>query len=94
MDFLKELLAAGPCPKAEVLRRALHAGISTRTLERAKIQLGVESKPTVSEGRKRWSWSFSASAADEAFIPNEPFTEETARQVEAAWRTDAAPAPG
>src|SRR6202007_2202205 len=72
VDLLREVLAAGPCPPAEVLRRALHAGISLRTLERAKGLLGVDSERTSKDGRSYWSWSLSASAGNEAFTPDEP----------------------
>jgi hypothetical protein len=93
VDLLRGLLAAGPCPQAEVLRRAQHAGIGERTLDRAKGLLGVESRRTVSDGRSCWAWSLPAGAGAEVFIPDEPFTEETARQVEEVWRTEEAATP-
>ena len=94
VDLLRELLAAGPCPQTEALRRALQAGISPRTLERAKELLRVQSERTSNDGRSFWSWSLRAGADADAFIPDEPFTEETARSIEEVWRTEEAPASG
>jgi hypothetical protein len=94
VDLLREVLAAGPCPQAEVLRQALHAGISPRTLERAKGLLVVESERTAKDGRSCWSWSFSAGTAAEAFTPDKRFTEAMARQVEKVWRTEEPSAAG
>jgi hypothetical protein len=86
--FLEEALAPGPCPHAELLRRARRLGLTPRTLERAKALLGVVSEQTSSGGRNYWSWSLPAGAADEAFAPDEPFTAETARRLEEVWRTE------
>jgi AAA domain len=91
--FLEEALAGGPCPHAEVLRRARRLGLTPRTLDRAKALLGVVSEQTSSAGRNHWSWSLPASAADEAFTPDEPFTAETARRLEEVWRTEEPPPP-
>lgn len=40
-DFLREILAAGPLPSAKVEQEATRAGISKRTLMRAREELGV-----------------------------------------------------
>lgn len=40
--FLRHALAAGPRPAAELERRAIAQGISSRTLDRARKQLGVQ----------------------------------------------------
>lgn len=44
-EFLQEILSAGPVDTSEVLRLAREAGISERTLTRARSDLGVQSKP-------------------------------------------------
>lgn len=41
VEFLREMLKAGPVPLAEVNRRAHEAGVTERTLERARKALGV-----------------------------------------------------
>ena len=55
-DFLETELANGPVPSGEVLGEARAAGISKSTLDRAKRELGVESRKVgdVSEGH--WEW--------------------------------------
>lgn len=52
-DFLDELLAGGPVPATEVYRRADEAGLARRTLLRAKVELGVDSRKV---GRGEWVW--------------------------------------
>jgi hypothetical protein len=59
-DFLREVLAAGPVPAAEVQAEAKDAGISTRTLDRARRAIGVESKREGEPGKRgggTWRWS-------------------------------------
>jgi len=59
-DFLREVLAAGPVPAAEVQAEAKDAGISTRTLDRARREIGVESKREGEPGKRgggTWRWS-------------------------------------
>jgi hypothetical protein len=41
-ELLADLLADGPLPATEVSRRAVEAGVSARTLKRAREDLGVE----------------------------------------------------
>ena len=43
-DFLLERLADGPLPSEEVIKAAQDVGISKRTLERARKELGVTSR--------------------------------------------------
>lgn len=43
-DFLREVLSTGAEPSKEVQRQAREAGISQRTLERAKASLGIRAK--------------------------------------------------
>ena len=57
-DFIREALASGPRPSAELLREAEDAGIRGRTLWRAKRKLGIKARK---EGRpgatgQRWMW--------------------------------------
>ena len=53
VGFLREALDDGPRPCREVQREARGAGISERTLDRAKIALGVKSGK---EGSGPWLW--------------------------------------
>lgn len=55
-DFLQAVLADGPKPSGEVYSEANGAGISKRTLERAKNALGVESSKQGLGGG--WAWKF------------------------------------
>lgn len=53
-EFLREQLAAGPKPAKQLTKEATEAGISVRTLKRAKAALGVRSKKiSLFDG---WSW--------------------------------------
>jgi hypothetical protein len=52
MEFLQGRLAHGACRRQELVLQAAKAGISFRTLERAKAQLGVLSKQGREVGRK------------------------------------------
>ena len=55
VDFLREFLANGEASAKDVYRAAKDAGISDRTLERAKSIIGVDSKrPGVKGGRVAW----------------------------------------
>jgi putative DNA primase/helicase len=54
MDFLRDALAAGPRPAPELKKAAAAACISWRTVERAKVELGVTSaKSGLQSG---WMW--------------------------------------
>ncbi len=55
-DFLSDLLRHQPMTAEEVYDQARAAGISERTIQRAKGQLGVVILPPSGE-RKRWLWS-------------------------------------
>jgi hypothetical protein len=67
-DFLAAILAAGPKPSKEVLKQAREAGISVRTLRRAKSSLGIRSEreSTHNQGAGLWAWSLCSSS-----IPND-----------------------
>lgn len=53
-DFLRDILADGPVPQAEVTEKADEQGIATRTLKRAKEALDVESEKQGLDGP--WLW--------------------------------------
>ena len=80
-DFLTELLAAGSCSWQEVQRKAQEAGINTRTLRRAKDELGVVSSATRAAGRTQWHWSLPDAAAAG---PIEPWGEQRVLALQAA----------
>lgn len=59
-DFLREVLEAGPVPAVQVQAEAKDAGISIRTLDRARRAIGVESKREGEPGKRgggTWRWS-------------------------------------
>jgi len=59
VEFLQALLKAGPRPATECERAATVKNISKRTLDRAKSQLGIESKkdgPANEQGEPTWMW--------------------------------------
>ena len=53
-EFLRDLLADGEKQTAEISSRAREAGISDRTLERAKARLGVRHRKVFGSGRFVW----------------------------------------
>lgn len=53
-DFLKRQLASGPQPQRQMIAAASHLGISKRTLERAKKDVGITSKRTRFQGPVSW----------------------------------------
>lgn len=56
VEMLAELLANGPVESAEVYRLADDRGVSKRTLERAKAQLGIRAKKAGLGEGSRWFW--------------------------------------
>src|SRR5688500_15465696 len=59
-EFLRNLLAYGPVAQREGQAAAREAGISMRTIKRAKEELGVDSVAVREEGKRGiqgWSWS-------------------------------------
>jgi hypothetical protein len=54
--FLEEQLDSGWVPRASILQHAAAAGITFRTLERAKAELGVLSQQRREHGRNVWYW--------------------------------------
>jgi hypothetical protein len=61
--FLKDFLAKGPCDASDVSDAAATAGISQRTLDRAKAELGVESNK---KSTGRWEWALPNSQSNNA----------------------------
>jgi putative DNA primase/helicase len=57
LAFLQSRLAQGPQGRQTLLAEAEQAGISFRSLERAKSQLGVVSEQRREDGRNVWYWS-------------------------------------
>lgn len=56
-DFLRSALGEGPCPADEVRREARKAGISDRTLDRAKAALGVTASREGFGSGGVWKWA-------------------------------------
>jgi excisionase family DNA binding protein len=56
MDFLRRKLAKGPRPAKEIERQAEAAGISERTLKRARKELGVKATKSKEGFRSGWMW--------------------------------------
>jgi hypothetical protein len=54
VEFLRDVLRAGPVPTKAVLKEAREAGFSQRTLERARAMLGVKAAKAGMTGP--WSW--------------------------------------
>jgi hypothetical protein len=55
--FLRHQLADGAKPKADIVTAAQIAGISSKTLDRAKKELRVVSRPRMTGGKQLWWWS-------------------------------------
>src|SRR5262249_55508995 len=64
-EFLEGHLRAGPRSCEELGRLAREAGISDRTLQRAKDALEVVSEEKGVDGRNGWFWRLANAAADE-----------------------------
>jgi phage terminase large subunit-like protein len=66
-DWLRGVL---PLPAAEVARQAAEAGISTATLRRAAVALGVVKEPVGELGSpsQSWRWSLSTSASEDEHL--------------------------
>jgi hypothetical protein len=74
--FLDDLLAHGPVSRDTILRQARGAGLTLRTLERAKAALTIQSECKREDGRNVWYWSL-------------PPDTETPRVLEQLWRQEA-----
>ena len=67
VEFLRDLLADGPVASNDVKRQSREAGISERTLWRAKSQIGVIATKQGMEGG--WTWELPKSAKDARSMP-------------------------
>jgi len=56
-DFLLQLLKGGSCSSEEAHRMAHEAGITTRTLRRAREELGLRSELKCTDDGRQWVWS-------------------------------------
>lgn len=72
-QFLRDILAAGPKPVNDIRAEAKAAGISDRTLDRAKERLPVHSKK---HGQGPWTWELTEKDAKDAKDANSATVEE------------------
>lgn len=56
ITFLMDMLADGPAPAAKINKAAREAGIAEKTLNRAKVELGVESYQDGRGKDRQWCW--------------------------------------
>jgi len=57
VEVLRAILGVGPTAAEEVKKEARHAGISEKTLLRAKAIVGVKSRRVGFGGEGSWQWS-------------------------------------
>ena len=77
--LLRELLADGPRPEAEIMEAMRQAGIGEKTVRNTKGMVGVLSRKRGARGGGQWDWSLSdggvsalaASTAAAGGAPNE-----------------------
>jgi len=62
-EFLKDILANGPIPAKQIRKDASEAGLSPRTLDRAKNAAGVKATRNGYGENGAWSWELSAPKA-------------------------------
>lgn len=62
-DFLKVTLAAGPLPAKQIFAEARNAGLSEKTVRRAKDALGIKPAKTRFDGG--WEWSLPTQVAQD-----------------------------
>lgn len=70
MQLLSEWLKSGPQSKSDIIRSANDAKISTRTIERAKLKMGVVHKRTGFGPGSRMIWQLPPYSPTEAYIQN------------------------
>lgn len=73
-DFLTEALAAGPVPARELKRRARAEGVGWRTVQRAKVELGVVARRRAGErhGQGHWEWSLPGALESPVHVAQDP----------------------
>jgi hypothetical protein len=81
--IVKDLLRAGPQPVDEILRQAQEAGVSRRTLQRAKAELGIQSEFHQDKQGKGWIWTL---PRDEAGADALDWPEQHKREMEQAQK--------
>lgn len=69
-ELLQVLLARGPVDANDAYRAARDAGLSARTLERAKAELGVASQRVDDRESARWMWRLPASGDEDRHVPD------------------------
>jgi hypothetical protein len=71
-EFLRDVLRDGPLPAREIQREASQAGISHRTLWRAKKELGVRARKLGGpmERGQRWEWYLSNTSKAARCLPH------------------------
>jgi hypothetical protein len=83
-DFLTELLAQGPVDYQKVSESAKAEGISPKTLNRAKKDLGVRSEHVGESGQQgggQWFWSLPCQGGHVANSGLDPLANEDARRL-------------
>lgn len=65
IEWLEPILAAGPIPTAEVMRRAARDGIAMRTAHKARVALGARTYRRAFRGRYFWELRPPAAAQTE-----------------------------
>ncbi len=69
MRWLEPILAAGPIPTAEIMRRAAEAGIAMRTLHKARVALGGRTRRRGYGGPFFWQLKPQAAAQPKEITP-------------------------
>ncbi|GAB4467726.1 MAG: hypothetical protein OHK0029_39730 [Armatimonadaceae bacterium] len=67
MEFLEDILADGPVPAKKMVTSAENAGISPRTLRRARMELGVRSVKSGFGSNAEWQWDLPKDEGDGHF---------------------------
>jgi gas vesicle protein len=69
-NFVREFLKDGPHNAKEVKQEARRAGVSNRTLYRAKAAMGIMSRKSGIGDGQHWQWELAKSAAEPVKIAN------------------------
>src|SRR5262249_52015144 len=68
MEFLRDTIGLGGLPSETVYRVARASGISDRTLERAKKELGLVSALVMENNRQVWYWRYDEDANPKSLL--------------------------